>query len=100
MPSGTLSSGFTFVAPTTVLGVIASTGPTTGLKAVTIYGTEFRLGATVAFGSDAATSVVIVNSNILTCVTPSHAAGAVTVTVTNVIDSYGVAGRLIHACTR
>ena len=92
MPSGTLSSGFTFVAPTTVLGVVSSTGPTTGLKAVTVYGTEFRIGATVTFGGSSATSVVVVNNNVITCLTPAHAIGAVTVVVTNVIDSYGDAG--------
>ena len=58
------------------------TGPVTGGTAVTISGTNFITGATVSFGGTAATSVVVVSSTVITCVTPAHAAGSVTVSVT------------------
>lgn len=92
MPSGTLSSAFTYIAPTTVLGVISSTGPSTGGKLVTVWGTAFRAGATVTFGGVSATDVVVTSANTIRCATPAHAAGAVTVVVTNTIDVYGSAG--------
>src|ERR1035437_4438076 len=50
--------------------------------AVTITGTNFAAGATVKFGSTAATNVVVVNSTTITATTPVGSAGAVTVTVT------------------
>ena len=40
-------------------------------------------GATVTFGGTAATNVVVVSGTQITATTPAHAAGAVTVTVTN-----------------
>ena len=50
---------------------------------MTITGTNFAAGATVTFGGTAATNVVVVSSTSITATTPAHAAGAVTVTVTN-----------------
>ncbi len=44
---------------------------------------DFAAGATVTFGSAAATNVVVVNSTTITATTPAGSAGAVTVTVTN-----------------
>jgi hypothetical protein len=81
--SGILASGFTYVAVPTVTSVSPSSGPTTGGTAVTITGTNFATGATVTFGSTAATSVVVVSSTSITATTPAGSAGAVTVTVTN-----------------
>ena len=63
--------------------VSPNNGSTTGGTAVTITGTNFAAGATVTFGGTAATNVVVVNSTTITATTPLHAAGAVTVTVTN-----------------
>lgn len=60
-----------------------STGPTGGGTAVTITGSDFVDGATVTFDGVAATSVVFVDANTLTAVTPAHLAEAVTVVVTN-----------------
>ena len=87
--SGTLATGFTFVAPPTVSSVSPNNGPTSGGTAVTITGTNFVSGATVTFGSAAATNVVVVNSTQITATTPAGAAGAVTVTVTNVGSQSG-----------
>ena len=70
-------------AAPTVSNVSPNGGPTAGGTGVTITGTNFAAGATVAFGGAAATNVVVVNSTTLTATTPSGSAGAVTVTVTN-----------------
>src|SRR5207253_8169658 len=52
---------YTAVAPA-VTSVSPNTGPTTGGTAVTITGTNFINGATVAFAANAATAVTVVNS--------------------------------------
>jgi hypothetical protein len=66
-----------------VTGVSPSSGPVAGGTAVTITGTNFAAGATVSFGSAAATNVTVVSSTSITATTPAGSAGAVTVTVTN-----------------
>ncbi len=80
--SGSLASGYTYVATPTVTSVAPNTGSTGGGTAVTITGTNFATGATVTFGTAAATSVVVVSSTSITAKTPAGSAGAVTVTVT------------------
>jgi hypothetical protein len=80
--SGSLTNGYTYIAPPTVTNVSPNSGTTAGGTAVTITGTNFATGATVTFGGTAATSVVVVNSTTITATTPAHAAGAVTVAVT------------------
>jgi IPT/TIG domain/Fibronectin type III domain len=65
----------------TVTSVSPNTGSTAGGTAVTITGTNFALGATVTFGTAAATSVVVASSTSITAVTPAGT-GAATVTVT------------------
>jgi hypothetical protein len=81
---GTLTNGFTYTSPTapTVTSVSPNSGPATGGTAVTITGTNFVAGATVTFGSAAATNVVVVNGTTITATTPANAKGTVTVTVT------------------
>ena len=80
--SGSLTNGFTYVAQPTVSSVSPNTGTTAGGTAVTITGTNFAAGATVTFGSVAATNVVVVSGTQITATTPAGSAGAVTVTVT------------------
>jgi phospholipase C len=58
-------------------------GSTNGGTQVTISGANFLSGATVTFGSAAATNVVVVNSNTITAITPANPAGTINVTVTN-----------------
>ena len=48
--SGSLASGFTYVAPPTVSSVSPNGGTTAGGTSVTITGTNFASGATVTFG--------------------------------------------------
>src|SRR5437016_13781897 len=70
-------------SPVVVTSVTPNTGPTAGGTAVTIGGSGFLATTSVTFGGTAATSVVVVNNNTITAVTPAHAAGAVNVVVTN-----------------
>ena len=67
----------------TVTLVAPAAGGTTGGTAVTISGTGFMTGATVAIGGTAATSVTVVNAQTITSVTAPHSPGAVAVVVTN-----------------
>ena len=86
--SGTLTNGYTYTGPQsnpapTVTAITPNSGPTNGGTSVTITGTGFLSGATVKLGGTSATSVALVNSTSITAVTPAHAAGAVSVQVTN-----------------
>ncbi|HVU48850.1 MAG TPA: IPT/TIG domain-containing protein [Terracidiphilus sp.] len=81
--SGSLANGFTYIGTPTLTSVSPNNGPVTGGTSVTITGTNFATGATVTFGSAAATNVVVVNSTTITAITPVGSVGAVTVTVTN-----------------
>ncbi|WP_197081923.1 IPT/TIG domain-containing protein, partial [Silvibacterium bohemicum] len=80
--SGSLASGFTYVVQPTVSSVSPSSGVAAGGTAVTITGTNFATGATVKFGTAAATNVVVVSATTITATTPAGSAGASTVTVT------------------
>jgi len=66
-----------------VTGVTPSFGAIAGDTLVTITGANFQSGATVSFGGTAATNVTFVGSTSLTARTPAHAAGLVSVVVTN-----------------
>ena len=81
--SGTLTNGYTYDGPPDPTSVSPSSGATSGETPVTIGGTGFLVGATVTFGSTAATNVVVVSPTEITATTPAHAAGAVNVVVTN-----------------
>ncbi len=87
--SGSLTNGFTYVGQPTVTSVSPNNGPAAGGTGVTITGTNFASGATVTFGSTAATNVVVVNSTTITATTPAGSIGAVTVTVTNIGSQSG-----------
>ncbi len=81
----TSGSGYTFQGPApTLAGVSPGAGPIAGGTAVTLSGSNFASGATVAFGGALATSVTVVSSTTITCVTPSGAMGPASVVVTNV----------------
>jgi len=84
-------------APTpTVTSIDPNTGPVEGGTDVTINGTNFASGATVTFGGNAATNVVVLNTRVISATTPAAVAGAVTVTVTN---SGGKSGALANGYT-
>ena len=79
-----------------VTSVSPNSGPTGGGTAVSISGSNFLAGASVSFGGTAAGSVTVVNSSTITATTPAHAAGAVSVVVTN---SDGQSGTLASGFT-
>jgi hypothetical protein len=81
--SGTLTNGYTYKAPPSVTAILPNTGSTAGGTNVTISGSNFVTGATVSIGGVAATSVVVVSAGSITATTGAHAAGPVSVVVTN-----------------
>jgi hypothetical protein len=83
--SDTLPSGYTYNNPPTITAVTPADGGTGGGTAVTISGNDFTTtpDTTVTFDVSPATSVVVINSTTITCITPAHSAGGVDVTVTN-----------------
>jgi hypothetical protein len=84
--SGSLTNGYTYNASNpapTVGSITPNSGPVAGGTAVTITGSGFLTGATVSLGGTAATNVNVVGSTSITATTAAHAAGAVTVSVTN-----------------
>jgi hypothetical protein len=81
--NGTLVNGITYAIkpiPTSITPQFVFT-PASG--SATIKGSGFLNGATVDFGGVAATNVVVVDSQTITCDIPAHVAGSVVVTVTN-----------------
>jgi hypothetical protein len=85
-PAGTSATSnadkYTYEAAPTVTGIAPSAGPTAGGTPVTITGTNFDPGSTVAFGGVAATGVTVVSSTSITATSPAGSAGTVDVTVT------------------
>ncbi len=71
-----------------VSGVCDATGDSAGGVAVRVLGRGFTGTTGVLFGTTAATSVVVVSDYEVTCVTPAHAVGAVSVTLTTPGGSY------------
>jgi len=69
--------------PPNVMSVVPNQGPAAGGTAVNVFGQNFQSGAKVYFDTAQATNVIFVSSNMLTCTTPAHAAGSVTVKVQN-----------------
>ncbi len=64
-----------------IVAVTPNTGAAAGGDAVVVSGAGFLNATNVKFASSNATSIVVVSDTKITCVTPAHAAGAVTVTV-------------------
>ena len=84
--SGTFVNGFTYVAPAPapqISGVKPDKGSISGGKKVTISGSGFQTGMTVAFGGANASHVVVVSATKATMTTPPHARGTVNVVATN-----------------
>jgi PKD repeat protein len=67
----------------TVTSIAPNSGTTSGGTAVTITGTGFVSGASVRFGSVAATNVNVVSSTSITATTPAQTQATVNVVVTN-----------------
>jgi hypothetical protein len=67
-----------------VTSVAPARGTTFGGQSVTIRGSGFSLATGVTFGGVSATDIIYVSDTVITCVTPQHASGAVTVAVIGV----------------
>jgi len=80
--SGVLTNGYFYDPPPVLYSVLPNEGPEAGNTSVTISGRFFDSGLTVAFGSVAATDIVVVNSQTVTCKTPAGV-GIVNVTLRN-----------------
>jgi len=80
--SAELAGAFTYLKAPSVFSVSPDSGPATGGTVVTITGANFAPGASVRFGSAAATGVVFVSSTTLRATSPAGE-GVVSVTVTN-----------------
>ncbi len=82
--SATLPGAFSYTAPPppTVTAIAPTTGTTAGGTPVTITGTNFAAGATVAIGGVAATSVAVLSATSMTAVTAARTAGTADVVVT------------------
>ena len=78
-----------YYASPVVTGVTPGSGLPAGGEAVTITGTGFRAGATVAFGGIPGTAVVVRDAMTITAITPAHAAATVDVVVMNVDGQSG-----------
>jgi hypothetical protein len=72
----------------TVISLNITSGTSAGGTAVTVTGTNFAAGADVLFGTTSATSIVVVSSTEITCVTPAGT-GEVSVTVINIGEESG-----------
>jgi hypothetical protein len=70
-------------ASVTVRGVSPATGTTAGGTPITIIGSNFAAGATVAIDGVTASSVAVLNASTIVATTPMHAAAAVGIVITN-----------------
>jgi hypothetical protein len=78
----TTADRYTYAAPPAVTALGPAAGPVAGGTVVTVTGTGFVPGSTVAFGPVAATSVVWVSATRVRATAPAGVSGTVTVTVT------------------
>ena len=81
--SVTLTGGFTYTELLSLTSVSPAEGPVIGGTVVTLTGTSFQPGATVAFGSEQSTAVTVLSSVQINAMLPPESTGTVDVTVTN-----------------
>lgn len=79
----TLVGGFAYDPAPSIANLSPNSGTNAGGTVVTLTGVGFRAGATVQFGTLAATAVTVVSDTQLTATTPASPLGVVTVRVTN-----------------
>ena len=77
---------YAYAAPT-VTALSPDTGPAASATVVTITGTNFTPGDTVAFGSAAGTTVTVWGPTVITASSPTTLQGGVDVTVTNPVGT-------------
>ncbi len=81
------ANAYTYVVPPSLSACNPVLGLTHGGMAVTLTGANLSGVTSVTFGGTAATSVVVVNANTITCITPAHARGLVDIVATNTYGS-------------
>jgi large repetitive protein len=82
--SGTFAGGYIYTAPAPALAsVTPNSGPTGGGTSITINGSGFVAGASVNVGGILASNVSVASGTAITATTPAHAAGPVSLIVTN-----------------
>jgi hypothetical protein len=91
--------GFNPSPAPSVSAVSPAAGTTAGGTGIVVSGTGFKRGATVQLGGTAATGVSVDRSTRVQALTPAHAAGAVTVTVTNPDAQSGSAASAFTYCS-
>jgi hypothetical protein len=94
--TGTRASSFRYIDAPTVTTVSPTSGTILGGTTITITGTNFYTGSTVSVGGSACTSVTVVSTTTITCVTPAHAVGAADV---DVVSPFSTAGSLTGGYT-
>lgn len=86
------AASMTVVGPApTIQSIGPSTSPSAGGSIVTIFGSNFESGASVAFGGNTASNVTHISSTELRCLTPAHTIGNVDVRVTNPGGAFTIA---------
>ncbi len=80
---GSLASAYTFEPPPTLAAVFPVSGSINGGTSLALSGTGFLTGITVSVGGSPCSSVTLISSTQLTCTTPPHASGLVSLVVTN-----------------
>jgi hypothetical protein len=80
--SATLSGLFTYFE-SFITSIEPAFGPFGGGTTVNIKGYNFDAASTVTFGGNAATGVIVIDSQHIQCVTPAHAVGFVDVVITD-----------------
>ncbi|CAN5178002.1 hypothetical protein BH09PAT3_BH09PAT3_1310 [soil metagenome] len=82
--TATLANSYQYIGPPAITSVAPTSGAMAGGDIVSIYGESFVNGATVKFGSNAATNVTYVSDTRIDVTTPaSLSSGLVAVTLTN-----------------
>jgi hypothetical protein len=76
------ADAYTYAAVPAVTGVSPAAGPVAGGTVVTVTGSGFTGASAVMFGAVAATSFTVNSDSQITAVSPSHATGVVSITVT------------------
>lgn len=87
-------------APPSVTGFTPKSGPPAGGTVVAITGTNFQNGAAVAFGNLPAVSTTVNSATSISAIAPAHAAGTVTVTVTNPDGQTATAGTYAYTAQK
>jgi hypothetical protein len=79
--SSTLSSAYTYIEPD-LNSISPTSGTSAGGTTVTLSGSDLTGATSVTFGGEAATSVIVVDDETVTAVTPAHSSGVVDVVIT------------------